>query len=199
MAKTYYDRYNDFRINNQIKCLPFIKIPYRNTDILNRKENDLFTIPTDFYGFSKYMIFKRTLMYENVYHLRIFNLFNDNEEPERFIKTCRLAKAENSVVTILEDKYFDFVYEDDFVKIIKYYFDNCENKEKLLKTVNICYDQKYKLSEIANLILNDNSKIIIQSDCSNKNYSGDGSLLKTLHIDFIGLKDSLNIYEKNYS
>jgi hypothetical protein len=33
MAKQYYDRYNDFRINNQIKVLPFIKIKQRDTDI----------------------------------------------------------------------------------------------------------------------------------------------------------------------
>jgi hypothetical protein len=33
MAKQYYDRYNDFRINNQVKVLPFIKIKQRDTDI----------------------------------------------------------------------------------------------------------------------------------------------------------------------
>lgn len=33
MAKQYYDRYQDFRINNQVKVLPFIKIKDRDTDI----------------------------------------------------------------------------------------------------------------------------------------------------------------------
>jgi len=166
----------------------------RNTDILNRKEEDLLTIPTDYYGFSKYLIYQRSLQYNNVYNFRIFNIFHAREENDRFIKSCFNAKKNNTPVTIFEDKYFDFVYEDDFVKIVKYYFDNCEKNEKLLKTINICYDQKYKLSEIANIILNDNSKINIQTNCSNKNYSGDGSLLKTLHIDLIELKNSLIIY-----
>ena len=39
---------------------------------------------------------------------------------------------------LFEDKYFDFVYETDFIKIIKYYFDNVVNCEKLEKTINIC-------------------------------------------------------------
>ena len=34
MAKQYYDRYQDFRYNNQVKVLPFIKIPNRGSDIL---------------------------------------------------------------------------------------------------------------------------------------------------------------------
>ena len=44
--------------------------------------------------------------------------------------------------------------------------------EKLIKTINICYEKKYKLSEIANLIINDSTKInIIDSISLNKNYS----------------------------
>ena len=34
MARTYYDRYQDFRFNNQVKVLPFIKIPESGSDIL---------------------------------------------------------------------------------------------------------------------------------------------------------------------
>lgn len=34
MAKQYFDRYNDFRINNQVKVMPFIKIGTRPTDII---------------------------------------------------------------------------------------------------------------------------------------------------------------------
>ena len=39
----------------------------RNTDILNRKE-DLFIVPLDYYRFSKYNIYQRSLQYENVYN-----------------------------------------------------------------------------------------------------------------------------------
>lgn len=167
----------------------------RSTDILNRKETDLFTIPTDYYGFSKYVIYNRSLQYENMYNFRIFNIFHANEEPDRFIKSCFKAQKNNTKVTIFEDKYFDFVYEDDFMKIIKYYFDNVEQPEKLEKTINICYETKYKLSDIAKLIVQDDSSIEINNpEINDRNYSGNGSLLRTLDIPLDGLETSLQKY-----
>jgi GDP-L-fucose synthase len=169
----------------------------RSTDILNRKENSLCTIPTDYYGFSKYVIYQRSLQYNHMYNFRIFNIFHTNEEPDRFIKKCFLAKQNNISMDIFEDKYFDFVYETDFVKIIKYYFDHLETQMKLQKTINICYEKKYKLSDIATLIIGDETKInVLDKKVNNKNYSGDGSILKTFDIEFIGLEESLKIYEK---
>jgi len=166
----------------------------RSTDIFNRKESELHTIPTDYYGFSKYNIFKRSQQYNNVFNFRIFNIFHVNEEPDRFIKSCFTAKNNGTNVTIFEDKYFDFVYEDDFVKIIKFYFDNVNSQIVLQKTINICYEKKYKLSDIANIILKDESKVNIIKNNS-MNYSGDGSLLKSLNIDLVGLEDSLSRYK----
>jgi GDP-L-fucose synthase len=169
----------------------------RNTNILNRKECEINTIPTDYYGFSKYLIYHRSLQFKNMYNFRIFNIFHPNEESDRFIKMCFNTKKNNQQVTIFEDKYFDFMYEEDFIKIVKYYFDNVSNPTKLLKTINICYEKKYKLSEIARLIIKNNDQIIIKnSDPSNKNYSGDNTLLKTLDIEISNLEDSLIKYEE---
>ena len=167
----------------------------RSTDILNRKESDLNTIPTDYYGFSKYVTYQRSLQYNNVYNFRIFNMFHVNEEPDRFIKSCFLAKKNNTILTIQEDKYFDFVYEDDFIKILNYYITNINNK--LDKTLNICYTQKYKLSEIAKLI-DCNLVINILKKESTNNYSGDGTLLSNLNLNLLELKDSLKKYEEKF-
>ena len=169
----------------------------RSTDILNRSESDMHTIPTDYYGFSKYVIYQRSLQYNNMYNFRIFNIFHKNEEPDRFIKSCFNAEKNKSIITIFEDKYFDFVYEDDFIKIIKYYFDNLNNQEKLAKTINICYDTKYKLSDIAKLIVSDHNNININNKKSN-NYSGNGSILNGLNIDLDGLEKSLTIYKLSF-
>ncbi len=171
----------------------------RKTDILNRKENGLLTVPTDLYGFSKYMIYQRSLLYKNVYNFRIFNIYHINEEETRFIKSCFNAKKNNTEITIFEDKYFDFVYELDFIKIIKYYLDNADIQNNLSKTINICYDEKYKLSEIAEMILGCKTNIkIINSEMKN-NYSGDSSLLKTMNMELLGLDKSLKIYEDLYN
>lgn len=166
----------------------------RETDILNRNESDLFTIPKDFYGFSKYLIYQRSLHYSNIYNFRIFNIFHSNEEPDRFIKSCFLAKEKNTKVTIFQDKYFDFVYESDFIKILQYYLQNFNSKQ-LNKTLNICYNEKYKLSDIAKKILPEENIIILSNDLTN-NYSGNGNLLNSMEIQLDGLETTLETYEK---
>jgi len=82
----------------------------RNTDILNRKEDEMNTIPEDFYGFSKYVIYQRSLNHKNLYNLRIFNIFHPNEEENRFIKLCFSNAKNDTIMNIQDDKYFDFVY-----------------------------------------------------------------------------------------
>jgi UDP-glucose 4-epimerase len=198
---------NLLMFENIIKCSQNIKmiinfdsaaIYDRKTDIINRKENELYTIPEDYYGFSKYIIYNRTLQYDNIYNFRIFNIFHKNEEKDRFIKGCFLAKKNNTEFIINDDKYFDFVYEDDFIKIIKYYLDNFD-KIKLEKTINICYKQKYKLSHIAHLIENigEYKKInikILNLECK-YNYCGNNELLENIKdIELDGLEKSLEKY-----
>ena len=166
----------------------------RSTNILNRNENDLYTIPTDYYGFSKYVIYQRSKQYNHFYNLRIFNIFHANEESNRFIKSCFLAKQNNTKVTIFDNKYFDFVYEDDFISIIKYYCDNHENPEKLVKTINISYDDKYTLYDIAKLILPEEQIIVLNNELKN-NYCGNNDLLKGLPLSILGLENSLVLYK----
>lgn len=53
MARQYYDRYQDFRIDNQVKVLPFIKIAERSSDIkiqykMNRTRLDI--VSNTYYG-----------------------------------------------------------------------------------------------------------------------------------------------------
>jgi nucleoside-diphosphate-sugar epimerase len=164
----------------------------RKTDILNRKENELYSIPSDYYGFSKYLIYQRSLSYSNMYNLRIFNIFHDNEEPDRFISACKNAEQTTKELVINEDKYFDFMHELDFIKIIKYYLENINNQNKLEKSINVCYEKKYKLSEIANLIITNKNNIKIISN-SNNNYTGNNSLLQKYNIEFMTLEKRLTI------
>ena len=164
----------------------------RETDIYCRKEQDVLTIPKDYYGFSKYVIYKRSLQHDNVINFRIFNIFHINEEPDRFIKACFIAKKNGTNVKIFQDKYFDFMYEDDFIKLIRYYVSNISNK--LPKTFNLSYTNKYKLSEIAEKILGDKDRIEILDSLCYKNYCGDGSIINDLNLNLDGLEVSLKKY-----
>jgi nucleoside-diphosphate-sugar epimerase len=168
----------------------------RSSNILNRKENELFTVPTDYYGFSKYVIFNRSLQFNNIFNFRIFNIFHVNEEKDRFIKSCFSCNKNKTKFKIFENKYFDFFYEDDFIKIIKYYFDNIDNLENLHKTINISYEKKFTLFDIAKLIIKNDSLIEVHNNNMINNYSGDSILIESFGIDFLGLENSLTKYEE---
>ncbi len=162
----------------------------RSTDIFNRREDELHSIPIDYYGFSKYVIYKRSLEYKNICNFRIFNIFHSNEEPDRFIKKCILAKKTKSNITIFEDKYFDFVSEEDFITILNYYIMN-HLRCVLPRTINVCYNDKYKLSTISKMVLGDDANVIINDSSCSKNYCGNNDELKKLNLNLNGLEKSI--------
>jgi nucleoside-diphosphate-sugar epimerase len=166
----------------------------RSTNIMNRREDEIWTIPTDLYGFSKYVIYQRTMNHSNIYNFRIFNIFHINEEPDRFIKSCFLAKQNNTQITIYEDKYFDFVYETDFVRVLQYYLSE-HSSQTLPKTFNLCYEKKYKLSEIAEKIIPIENILILSSSSSKSNYSGNGDILESIGIQLDGFESGLDNYQ----
>ena len=170
----------------------------RSEDMFKRKETDIHSIPTDYYGFSKYMIYQRGLAFDNFFNMRIFNIFHELEEPDRFIARCINVANNGGALEIYENKYFDFFYKDDFVSVVKYYIDNVDNKEKLFKTLNISYEEKHTLADIAKMIIGDNAEkqIIVHNDKREHNYCGDNSLLKSMSIELVGLENAIQIYKK---
>ena len=164
----------------------------RNSDILNRKESDIKNLPEDYYGKSKYLIYKKSLSYSNVINFRIFNLFSPNEENNRFIKSCFI----NSTITIYENKYFDFFYYLDFLKVLNYYLINISILDALPKVVNLSYTKKYTLYDIALLVkkFNKTLQILEIEPISNKNYSGCSEILDSLQLHLNGLEYSLDNY-----
>lgn len=146
-----------------------------NCDILNSN-------PDDFYGFSKNIIERIILNTENMYNIRIFNIFSDNENESRFIKTC-IHNINNSKNIIIDnDRFFDFFNVTDFFKVIQYYINN----DNLHKDIDLCYENKYKLSEIANILIkkyNSEIKIFINST-QNNNYTGNHTKLYSYNINF---------------
>ena len=170
----------------------------RAEDMFKRKETDIYSIPKDYYGFSKYMIYQRGLACDNFFNMRIFNIFHETEEHDRFIARCVNIAKNGGVLEIYENKYFDFFYKDDFVSVVKYYIDNVGNKEKLFKTLNLSYEEKHTLADIAKMIIGDNAEkqIIVHNDERKHNYCGDNSQLKSMNIELVGLVKSIINYVK---
>ena len=166
----------------------------RSRDIEGNTNNCYNRIPADPYGLSKNIVCRLFDEYTNIYNLRIFNVFAKNEADRRMIKANIKNYIENKPMVIHQDKYMDFFYIDDFVKLVKLYLSG----EYLPREIDCVYKDKIKLSDIAILInnLSDHKvPIQIQSDELGKSYCGHYEQI-TDTLDYLGLEKSIQaVYE----
>jgi nucleoside-diphosphate-sugar epimerase len=171
----------------------------RDLNIENAQESQICqNIPSDYYGLSKYFIDKQIKNYSNptlkIINLRVFGLFSSKEINTRFIKSCVNKFSNNEDIEVFKDIYFDLFYIDDFVNVIEYVIHNY--KTLSFNDINTVYSQKYKLSEMANLVkkyFNTTSKIII-NEIGDKNYTGSGKRLDSLNLNLLGFEKGLEDY-----
>jgi nucleoside-diphosphate-sugar epimerase len=159
----------------------------RTKNIINLKEGQFFEPPNNFYSLSKYFTAKRVLNNDKVINIRIFNVFGELEKEDRFIKRCINNYINKRDIEIWGDKYFDFFYYKDLVILIDFYIQNPPNS---YEEINVVYNKKNKMSEIANIINNLNIykvNIVIKKGI-NCHYTGCGDKLKNLHLPLFGLE-----------
>ncbi len=79
-------------------------------------------VPEDDYGFSKYVMAKYILASRMpIIGARIFGLFGKYENYEtKFISKAILRNLLSLPLTVVQNKFFDYLYIEDFVKIIDY-------------------------------------------------------------------------------
>jgi len=144
------------------------------------------------YGKSKIIINEKINNINNFYNLRIFGVFDELEKDTRFIKANILRYINKQPMDILTNKIMDFIYMEDLINIIDYYL----KYDNLAKQINCCYDQKYTLKNVADIINKlDSHKVDI--NIQNKNilefYCGESNL----PIDTIGLSKGIeNTFRK---
>jgi GDP-L-fucose synthase len=159
----------------------------RQNDInLVKEERIVECVPKDYYGLSKNIIAKKVLTATNFYNLRVFGCFDENELETRFIKSCILKSKKNETIIIHQDKRMDFFYLKDLISVVQYtLLFNTSYKD-----INLSYQTKHKLSEIAEKIKkynNSKSEIVIEEK-NGLNYNGDFSKLITLPIALDGFE-----------
>lgn len=106
-------------------------------------------IPQDGYGFYKYLISKQCMEKDNVYDLRLFGVYGKYEDwTRRFISNniCRALKGKP--MTLSQNAYFDYIYIDDLVEIMKWFIEN----EPQHKHYNVCRGSHIDLLSLGNLI-----------------------------------------------
>jgi len=145
------------------------------------------------YGLSKHVIRQSILEKDNFYNLRIFGVFDENELDTRFIKANIKRYIHRTPILIHEDKYMDFIYMKDLIKIVEHYINN----DNTPKEINCIYNTVCTLTRITQLIneLDEYNVEVKVGGGSGINYNGDGG--NALPIDFIGLKQGIKeVYNK---
>jgi nucleoside-diphosphate-sugar epimerase len=101
-----------------------------------------------FYGFSKKIINDIILNTKNFFNVRVYGVFDHDEWDTRFIKSNILRYINKEEIIIHKDKFMDFFFMEDFLQIISNIVTGKENTN----LIECCYNKKYKLSDIANII-----------------------------------------------
>ena len=103
--------------------------------------------PTTPYGLSKKLIYQIGRQYPEFVSLRIFNVFNEDEAPDRMIYNNIVNHISYKSLHVHQNRYMDFFSMEDFLKVLEYTIemetDNC---------INCCYDKKYTLNDIIDII-----------------------------------------------
>lgn len=73
------------------------------------------------YGMSKHVIRQSLLGQPDFYNLRVYAVFDENELPTRFIKMSINNYINREPIVITQDKYMDFFYMKDFVRLVNHY------------------------------------------------------------------------------
>ena len=82
-------------------------------------------IPETDYGLYKYIINQSIQHSKNIYNLRIFGLFGKYENWKRTFISGACCKALKGLpITIRQNVYFDYLYINDFCKIVKWFIDH---------------------------------------------------------------------------
>jgi GDP-L-fucose synthase len=150
-------------------------------------------IPTDDYGFSKYVISKYIENTDNIYSLRLFGVFGPYEDYEyRFISNSIVKNLLKMPVKIVQNVNFDWLYVEDLMHIVEYFLEN-DMKER---AYNITTGKTIDLITIANII-NDHSSftsdIIVENEGLNHEYSGNNDRLinEIGHINFTSMDEAI--------
>lgn len=156
------------------------------------EEKIFFRTPQDYYGMSKNIIAREAMSQKNVFTFRLFGCFGPHELETRFIKKCLSDLENNENINLQQDRFFDYFSAKDVCNVLEFYMQNIFWITH--KDINLVYDQKMLLSEVADKIIrfkNSNNYVIIQGDSLGLEYTGSNYKLSSLPIKLDGLDKSL--------
>lgn len=156
-------------------------------------EEELFErLPQDYYGLVKNLIARNIFdNYQNIVNFRLFGCFGPRENPQRLIKSCYTKLMSGQDAFIHQNKEMDYIFVGDLCRILKFYL---SSDRELPKDINVCYDQKITLHDIAIMVKNftkSKNDVIIENPNNGKPYTGNSQGLQGLNLDLLGVEGGI--------
>ena len=159
-----------------------------NTDV--RESEIVYHLPSTSYGYSKNLIARIIRETNRFYNLRLFGVFHENENEQRFFK--RVAAGDHVVIN--NNQLLDYIYLPDIMPMINCILAGLAQHQD----INMVYPNKYRLSELAYYLCEqldiDKSNIKI-ADYNGCNLTGDSLRLASYNFPLIGIKQGLRNYK----
>ena len=173
-------------------------------DICEVTENDFGkSIPDSEYGLGKYTMTKLTRTSSNIYNLRLFGIFGKYELWNvKFISNLCCKAVFSLPLSIRKDCRFNFLYIDDLVTVADWFIQHTPTYHDY----NVCHDQNFMLSELAEMVIRVSGKdldICMLSDGLDLEYTANNQRLHTEMSVFapMQMEDSISslyrFYEQN--
>ena len=140
-------------------------------------------IPSDLYGFAKYIMNEDARQSANIYNLRIFGCYGPTDAKTKFIRDAIDCCLENRAVTIRQNCLFDYMYVEDLAKVIHFFIEH----KPVFHDYNVCSGIKISLKELADIVsekMNNPYSVEILKQGWNKEYTADNTRLVQEFSDF---------------
>ena len=128
-----------------------------------------------YYGLSKKLISDIISAEDNFFNLIIYGLFDENEIPTRFIKSCVNNCMNNKNIIVHKNKQMDFFHMEDLLLLVDKYISE-ETSESELECV---YYQIFDLCKIADIVLREfkgsTSEIVVREEGLDRPYCRKGN------------------------
>jgi UDP-glucose 4-epimerase len=150
---------------------------YSRTDLPARVSETYFDthVPTDPYGFSKYICTKYAEATDNIFVLRLFGVFGRYEAWDvRFISNACARVVMGLPIVIRQNVSFDYLYVSDLAALLAWFLDH----EPRQKSYNVCRGEAFTLLELAEMVAaasGSNPEIILRNQSMAHEYSADNT------------------------
>ena len=151
-------------------------------------------VPTDPYGFSKYICAKYIERAERIVELRLFGVFGKYEDyTVRFISNACARTVAGLPILVRQDVCFDYLYVDDLAEITRWFIAN----DARYPAYNISAGTSYKLTDLARTVAEvskRNPRIIVKNGFLAPEYTADNArwLTEVGKYDFRPMRESVS-------